>query len=99
MNIIIKNREIKKRPKLADFLKVYRELMDSDPDMTKEIFQEKMRLFFSGAPIDLNRVDDRYNALAEKFQQVQGEMYKQQKDLNELIGDMEAFEFDAFSST
>jgi len=26
-------------------------------------------------------------------------MYKQQTDLNDLIGDMEAFEFDAFSST
>jgi len=38
MNIIIKNREIKKRPKLADFLKVYRELMESEPDMTKEEF-------------------------------------------------------------
>jgi len=67
MNIIIKNREIKKRPKLADFLKVYRELMESEPDMTKEEFQEKMRLFFTGAPIDLHKVDERYNALAVKF--------------------------------
>ena len=58
-----------------------------------------MRLFFTGAAVDLYKVDDRYNALAEKFQRVRVEMQKQQTDLNELIGDMEAFEFDAFSST
>ena len=52
MNIIIKIRERKKRPKLADFMAVYR-TKQGDPN-AKEMFQKKFRMLYSGAPMENN---------------------------------------------
>ena len=52
MNIIIKIRERKKRPKLADFMADYR-TKKGDAN-AKEMFQKKFRMLYSGEPIENN---------------------------------------------
>jgi len=38
MNVVIKNREIKNRPKLSDFMQVYREQKEENPELSKDHF-------------------------------------------------------------
>lgn len=52
MGVVLKNRIIKNRPKLSDFMEIYAETKENDPDMSKEQFQAKMRQFYSGVHID-----------------------------------------------
>ena len=63
MNIVIKIRERKKRPKLSDFMAVYR-TKQGDAN-AKEMFQKKFRMLYSGEPIENNVEDAKYNKLAE----------------------------------
>ena len=89
MSAVIKNRAIKNRPKLSDFMKIYREQKEADPEMSKEKFQEKMRQFYSGEQINHDKEDEKYQILAQKFNLIQTEMYNQQEELNEIITDMD----------
>ena len=65
MNIVIEIRERKKRPKLSDFMAVYK--MKRDEPNAKELFQKKFRMLYSGEPMDNNKEDEKYNKLAETF--------------------------------
>ena len=60
MGVVLKNRVIKNRPKLSDFMKIYAEQKEADPDMSKEKFQAKMREFYSGVHIDNDQEDEKY---------------------------------------
>ena len=68
MNIVIKIRERKKRPKLSDFMAVYR-TKQGDAN-AKEMFQKKFRMLYSGEPIENNVEDAKYNKLAETLMRV-----------------------------
>jgi len=89
MGVVLKNRIIKNRPKLSDFMRIYAEYKENDPGMSKEQFQAKMRQFYSGVHIDNDQDDEKYQQLAEKFHIIQKEMYNQQEELNDIITDMD----------
>ena len=72
MNLVIDIRERKKRPKLSDFMAVYKSQKD-EPN-AKEIFQKKMRMLYSGEALDGNQEDEKYNKLAETFQRIQKQL-------------------------
>ena len=55
MNIIIQIRERKRRPKLSDFMKVYKTKRD-EPN-AKELFQKKFMMLYSGEEVD-NTAED-----------------------------------------
>ena len=83
MNIIIQIRERKKRPKLSDFMAVYKTKRD-EPN-AKELFQKKFRMLYSGEPIDNNQEDEKYNKLTETFQRIQKQLSQQQQALSNLV--------------
>ena len=68
MNIIIEIRERKKRPKLTDFMAVYRTKKD-DPN-AKELFQKKFKMLYAGEHMDQNQEDEKYNKLTETLQRI-----------------------------
>ena len=83
MNIVIKIRERKKRPKLSDFMAVYR-TKQGDAN-AKEMFQKKFRMLYSGEPIENNVEDAKYNKLAETLMRVQRLLSEQQMHLSLLV--------------
>ena len=83
MNIIIGIRERKKRPKLSDFMKVYKD--KKGEDNAKEIFQNKMKMLYSGESCENDKEDEKYNKLAETFQRIQKQLAQQQQALSNLV--------------
>ena len=69
MRIIIEIRERKKRPKLSDFLAVYKTKKD-EPD-AKEQFQKKFMMLYSGEEADNTAEDSKFDQLTKTFGRIQ----------------------------
>ena len=72
MNIVIQIRERKRRPKLSDFMAVYKTKKD-EPN-AKELFQKKFMMLYSGESVESKEEDEKYNKLAETFQRIQKQL-------------------------
>lgn len=72
MNIVIQIRERKKRPKLSDFMAVYK--LKKDEPNAKELFQKKFMMLYSGEQAENKEEDEKYNKLSETFQRIQKQL-------------------------
>ena len=69
MRIVIEIRERKKRPKLSDFMEVYR-TKKAEPN-AKERFQKKFMMLYSGEEVDNTAEDQKFRMLMSNFDRIQ----------------------------
>lgn len=76
MRMIVDIRERKKRPKLSDFMAVYRS-KKNEPG-AKESFQRKFKMLYSGEQIDNTIEDAKFRSLMSNFDRIQKQLTQQQ---------------------
>ena len=76
MRIIIEIRERKKRPKLSDFLKVYKSRQNEKD--AKDRFKKKFQMLYAGEANDTQQEDPKFRHLMQNFDRIQKQLSQQQ---------------------
>ena len=72
MRIIIEIRERKKRPKLSDFLKVYKSRQNEKD--AKDRFKKKFQMLYAGEANDNQQEDPKFRHLMQNFDRIQKQL-------------------------
>lgn len=83
MRIVIDIRDRKKKPKLSDFLNVYRK--KKDQPNAKEEFQKKFLLLYAGEEADDNGEDEKFDKLMSYFDRCLKQLNQQQQAVSHLV--------------
>lgn len=83
MRIIIEIRERKKRPKLSDFLKVYKSRQNEKD--AKDRFKKKFQMLYAGEANDTQQEDPKFRHLMQNFDRIQKQLSQQQQALSHLV--------------
>jgi len=92
MRIIIEIRERKKRPKLADFIAVYREKKNeagASQSQVKAEFQNKFRMLY-GEETEVKAEDRKFDGMMVSFNRLQDQLSAQQQQLSSVIKQVNA---------
>lgn len=88
MRIVIEIRERKKRPKLSDFIEVYREKKSqqgADAVSIKQEFQNKFRMLYGSEKNEEKQQDRKFDNMMNSFNRLQANLGAQQLQLGNLI--------------
>ena len=80
MRIVIEIRERKKRPKLADFIAVYREKKNETGAKKEDIkreFQSKFRMLYGGDHTEVKQEDKKFDDMMQSFNRLQSQLSAQ----------------------
>jgi hypothetical protein len=94
MRIVVEIRERKKRPKLSDFIAVYRE-KKNEPGASKmnvkAEFQNKFRILYGGSNLAEEKEEDKkFDDMMLSFSRLSGQLSAQQQQLGSVIKQVNA---------